>query len=76
MKIKSIKEDGKNNEESEYPCLMESNTSNGLVVLMTAKGRGTVVYSGLSARSVGYHDHGWSPHSFEVFTGTIKLSNE
>lgn len=58
---------------TEYPSLF---ISEGLVVLMVEKGRGTVVHQGeYSAYEVGYASSTWDMSSFNLFKGQLTLEN-
>lgn len=68
-------------DNQEFPMLMTSKVS-GQTVLMTSKGLYQGTFSGVvvdSSRSplynIGYTSDCWQKDSFEVFIGTVMLSN-
>ena len=61
--------------EIKYPCLMISN-DNQIVVLFDRRGSGYVVYSERQTQPFGYYSNSWVMPSFELFKGTIELTND
>jgi hypothetical protein len=59
-----------------YPCLMESTTPYGLIVLFTEKQVGVVlVNAGRGGPVVGTYARDWGPDAFKPFEGNVILSN-
>lgn len=64
--------------EPDYPCLLQK--SEGMVVLFTSRGCGTVVHGG-TGRYRGQEgftrgkELEWGMNYFSEFTGTVELSN-
>ena len=74
MESKKIEREVK--EKEEYPRLMKS-TKTELVVFMTKKGEGFVVFEGDSFHQLGKYRDDWNMEkNFEDFQGTIELSNQ
>jgi hypothetical protein len=80
--MKSIINESKEEPKSLYPCLKIA--PNNLIVLFTGKTTGTIIHEAdensltLSACKrliVGYHSDIWSSTDFEIFNGSITLSN-
>jgi hypothetical protein len=62
--------------EPSYPYL-KINRNTGCVVLFTEKDKGTCVYqSPTSTGELGDHLSCWEERNFELFNGTITLSND
>lgn len=57
----------------EYSCLMKSK-SYGQIVLFAAPGQGMVVV-GSEAYTVGAYSVNWDTNCYDLFHGTIELSN-
>ena len=56
-----------------YPCLMR--TRDGLIVLVVARGSGTVVKP-TTEYEPGYYSDAWNTDDFTPFTGSVTLSND
>ena len=73
--MKSVKITNDFKGEIKYPMLMTAHNSSGaIVVLFTNEYFGTVVYSEIEERPIGYYSNRWDM-AFETFNGTIQLSN-
>ena len=67
-----------------FPCLMvdkalvasHPSSSNGLVVLFTAKAEGTVVFTGRSPWELGVNTKAWSMSTFEHLKGNVVIKGE
>lgn len=65
--------------KDKYPCLLESTTKeSGTVVLMTEKGKGTIVSGNGTTffNTVGNYTDGWVMNCFKPYEGTITLENK
>jgi hypothetical protein len=59
---------------SEFPKLMASNQTPGLIVMFVHEGRGMVV-APVAGYGVGHYTTNWRPTSFYDYLGTITLEN-
>lgn len=76
MKSIIVKSQVENAPESKYPYLGYYRIPSGdFIVLFTESRTGTVVQSQNLGRSIGYTGWNWEESLFEVFNGTIELSN-
>lgn len=71
--VKSFLTHKSTDSEPEWPKLMTNN--NGLVVLFTEPGIGTVVHKGGSASYMGEHYKDWAMKYFRTYNGTVTLEN-
>jgi len=61
--------------ESEYPCLKIY--KDGLVVLFTGWRKGYVLKSiNTESYSIGYYSDSWYEEGFNLYSGTLEISNE
>ena len=72
--MKSKIKSGSNEVKSIYPCLKISQGLNQMV-LFTSQGTGTLLHIGTSITRMGEHSTEWAEDRFELFNGSIKLSN-
>lgn len=65
------------NQESEYPCLKESTSKDGTIVVMfIKKDTGVVIWSSRESQPVGYYLHNWLEGNFNLSNEKIELSND
>ena len=60
-------------EMPEFPCLRED--CEGMVILFSGPGRGTVVHKGKGPRVSGYHSINWTPGLFKPTDKVVNLFN-
>jgi hypothetical protein len=76
--MKSVVEEKSENEKIEFPALMkmkDGNNGDGLIILFSKVGYGTVINPGESSHKIGYNNHSWRTDLFERFEGSVTLSN-
>lgn len=61
--------------EITYPCLMESTTIPGRVILFTEQGKGTVVAEPDGVYQLGYAASIWDMEHFRPYRGAVILEN-
>lgn len=71
----SSQTDEDENVDTDFPKIMQSTTSN-VVVLFNADGGGTVVASGDSEHEVGKYLKKWKMHKFVQFNERVVLKNQ
>lgn len=57
-----------------YPCLKQLKNEKGLVILFTQCGAGFVLRPA-RGYSIGEYETGWSEENFELYNGTLEISN-
>ena len=72
--IKVNCKDGSESVKEEYPCLKKARAS-GRIILFTAPRTGSELQGGYSLTTF-QHATGWIEEDFQLYTGTIELSNE
>ena len=72
--MKSVVVETRVKRELDYPCLMKAK-SNGFIVLFTNVNTGVII-DGKNIWSIGHYSKNWPEGLFEVFEGSITLSND
>ena len=72
MNNKPINVDDMN--EAEIPCLLINDKE--VIVLLTGKNSGTVVYSDDETIDYGTHSTSWDFSNFKYYTGTLRLTQQ
>lgn len=58
-----------------YPYLAINNDNNR-IVLFTDVRKGIVLYAGDGDRQMGFYSNDWNMDSYEIYTGSVTLSND